>query len=1019
MAQMPHPTQRRRLSSNGSPGGDRTLRVETLEDRRMLAAQFDLLADVNAIVTSDGSEPGGFTAVGNHAYFTASTRMHGRELWRTDGTTAGTHLVKDIGLGRADGEIGGLTNVNGTLFFFATTPGTGRELWKSDGTEAGTVLVKDIVPGPGDGVGGFRFELESVGGVLMFCGISGAGSELWRSDGTAAGTYQVKDIQAGSASAQLSTFTEIGGALFFVDEYSGKLWRSDGTTAGTQMVSPSWMHHFGDGSGQDVVEIGGTVYFSAWDSREGLSIQRLYKTNLLGTSVTKVSDAARSPIDLTNVGGTLMFVANDEVHGYELWRSNGTSAGTYMVKDIRVGAGGAFFGGNPYVGWIADGDTLYFSADDETDLTGPKLWKSNGTAAGTVMITPTTWPYGSPTPQKFMSLGGTVYFAANGLWTTDGTAAGTVRLHEFGSQHDPMMGSVGETLLLQHRDSTRGYELFRSGGTPGGLQLLKDINGDTGNASPEIVTKHRNAFYYIATDGLSSEWRMWRTDGTSQGTARVTFASDRITSVSEMASVGDFLYFVSHDPVLQRDRLWRVNGDLVGVVAAEAVNLHAAPTRITGLINVDGILHFGAFEQGVGLRLNKIEPGAGPAIYALFPQGSEYGVNLTQAGGTLYFSSYDSQRGYELWKTDGTSAGTRPVRDINPGPEGSNPDLLTNVNGTLYFVTHDDDLVASLWKTNGTAAGTTRVMQLTQEPDERYGLSLANVGGVLYFKANDGVHGMELWKTDGTAAGTVMVRDIRPGSSGSQLYDLAELNGMLYFAADDGAHGYEIWKSDGTLEGTFLVRDVHVGLNGGKSIYLSKVDDAIYVGADDGVHGRELWRIGASGMSFVGDATGDSGSSDPQVLGRVNGRLVMIATVSPYGRELWSALENVAAPSGDFDADGDADGADFLAWQRALGSIAAPPGSGADGDASGTVDAGDLEAWQSAFGAISGTVVGASALHSSGSLSSELQEANLLAANDHAATDALFAAGDFTSLFDSPAEHGRFGRRGVGWWRRG
>ena len=122
--------------------------------------------------------------------------------------------------------------------------------------------------------------------------------------------------------------------------------------------------------------------------------------------------------------------------------------------------------------------------------------------------------------------------------------------------------------------------------------------------------------------------------------------------------------------------------------------------------------------------------------------------------------------GFELWKSNGTAAGTVMVKDINPGKATSYPLFLTNVNGTLFFQANDG--VHGMNSGRATAPPPAPSWSRTSTPGARlesYPPDERQWHAVL--RANDGVHGLELWKSNGTAAGTVLVKDINPGSAGS------------------------------------------------------------------------------------------------------------------------------------------------------------------------------------------------------------------------------------------------------------
>ena len=262
-----------------------------------------------------------FIAFKNELYFTAFDETYGYELWRSDGTEAGTFVVKDIYPGGYDSNPQFLTVVEDTLFFVANDGIHGEALWSSDGTNEGTNLVKDIIPGTGSALPGY---LTAVNDKLFFIANDGIhGEELWLSDGTADGTVLVKDIYPGENDSinyyGESSFTAFEDNLFFVANdgvHGDELWRSDGTEAGTVLVKDIYP---GFGAALDY-----------------------YNTSLIVAN------------------DMLFFQANDSVNGRELWRSDGTEAGTVLVKDIYPGSE-IHIPNN----LTAVDDTLFFTATDD------------------------------------------------------------------------------------------------------------------------------------------------------------------------------------------------------------------------------------------------------------------------------------------------------------------------------------------------------------------------------------------------------------------------------------------------------------------------------------------------------------------------------------------------------------------------------------------------------------------------------------------------------------------------------
>src|SRR6266853_1734002 len=180
--------------------------------------------------------------------------------------------------------------------------------------------------------------------------------------------------------------------------------------------------------------------------------------------------------------------------------------------------------------------------------------------------------------------------------------------------------------------------------------------------------------------------------------------------------------------------------------------------------------------------------------------GGSSSVSSTPVPAPTFFllAANDGVSGPELWKSDGTEAGTVRVKDINPSPgAGSSPRGLTVFNNALYFSASDGSTGVELWKTDGTEGGTERVKDIAPgvgsiggilEPLSSSPSGFTVFNNALYFSADDGVSGRELWKTDGTEGGTALVKDINPTADSSPS-GLKVFGNALYFSADDGATG--------------------------------------------------------------------------------------------------------------------------------------------------------------------------------------------------------------------------------------
>jgi ELWxxDGT repeat protein len=223
-----------------------------------------------------------------------------------------------------------------------------------------------------------------------------------------------------------------------------------------------------------------------------------------------------------------------------------------------------------------------------------------------------------------------------------------------------------------------------------------------------------------------------------------------------------------------------------------------------------------------------------------------YPYSLVPFGNKIYFAAYDGGYSYSFWKSDGTERGTIKLKDLTPAYADDlyGISLLFRASGdNLYFnavdYTANPYIGAELYKTNGTVAGTKLVMDINPYSDA-YPNNLTDVNGILFFTANDGTNGNELWKTNGTATGTKLVRDISPGAEWSNLNNLCSAGNKLFFLKDQYQSNQSFWSSDGTNANTSPVEDA--GLNGLSLLHnLTASGNKLFFQAYSYKYGTELY----------------------------------------------------------------------------------------------------------------------------------------------------------------------------------
>lgn len=604
----------------------------------------------------------------------------------------------------------------------------------------------------------------------------------------------------------------------------------------------------------------------------------------------------------TKSGSDYFFVADNGVHGEELWKTDGTPHGTILVKDIVPGAEGSYISG-----LVEYRGKVYFGAYIDDDK-GFELWVSDGTDVGTHKVKAFDAYY--PSLHIFYKTNDLMFFLAHDslsyearLFRSDGTESGTYPLRE-DLAFDSVFGVMGNRLLfVADKTGVTGRELYYTEGTEDSTQILKDINIGADNGMPSgiavlggLSSVGNGIILFTAFDGTST--KLWKTDGTEVGT-NIYDASYGF--LPKAAGLG---FLRSHTG---RTYFWDGFSPKVDL-GAHAMMEHPAPVYVNGrafyfaltgsglsLFSTDGLSSLSHID---------LDPTTGTASYRGNIVGSDFGVFFLvnslvdgwqlhfhegtaaspvkldgggamspsldafeklkgiAVGDKLIFAASTDSEGEELWISDGTPGGTSILKDIFPGVSSSSPSSFFRGGEYVYFYANDGDHGEELWRTDGTSAGTVLVRNINLLPAPSGADGFTVVGSEVFFSALDGTHGVELWKTDGTTSGTVLVKDAALNSRSSWPTELKNLNGMLVYIANESSSYKSVWKSDGTEAGTAVIKPGYFMDDNAFVGGLAVIGTKAYFQGYSSVVGRELFVTDGteSGTSHLLDLVAGAGS---------------------------------------------------------------------------------------------------------------------------------------------------------------
>lgn len=889
-----------------------------------------------------------------------------QRLWRTDGSTVGTFPLTGnlaevhTGVGYSIQEDSWTRTLNGRLFFAARTAAeSDLELWSSDGTAEGTARLAAL---PSPAGSWLSFSARAGDRLLLFIQQNTYGflTDIWSTDGTAAGTLELASLKLGAAPAVTAGRTVVffeASAPDGPEPFTAQLWATDGTPSGTRPLTHFSAAESDIGCWSQPRIVGDELLFCAYTLESGFEIWRSDGT-VAGTFPVSAF-ANSSPfadyayrVEATRYAGAYYFLGYDDEYIFSLWRSSGTPGAAVRVRTLAEP--GAYLYGEH---WIeqAGGRLVFWGFDD-----GWKLYGSDGTAAGTTELAETCPDSCGTFVSGARAFGDRLLFFVQDevgreqLWSTQGSPATTFPLaaeEESVAGESPLTGAaLAGSWLFPARDAATGFEPWladpaRARSARRIRDLVLDLPGIR-LANPrvrgsELAFSTREDFHY-------GDFGVYRTDGTAAGTLEIartaTCSCGMACSTGPAAAYpvragilfddpedcesysirswnrssgevsrlfggpdgerpGEPEHFLLGDEALvflhhngTSTEIWRTDGTEAGSRLA----LAASPeVRKRPFIALGSGLLLLSIESNLGLSY--FDPEEGTAVDLPSYTSDAWPQSPTVVGTSAYFFADPYPDPTEIWRSDGTEAGT--VLLLRLPAERQLASSFFDLDGSALFALHNWETGLELWTSDGTPSGTLRLRTFA---DGQYGMAdLGRIGhralfGVHTFDSSTGIYRSELWQTDGTGEGTQFLMDLERDGRPEYIQQFVESASALLFETTNDDYAVTLWTTDGTPGGTrVLWSDATINYDWWwESIQPTPFGSEIVFVGETLAHGRELRVMEATavGSRLLVDLRPGPESSSPRDLIVATDRLYFTADDGIHGRELWVILAAGAEP---------------------------------------------------------------------------------------------------------------------------